>query len=154
LLRRRIAEGMNATKMVTVWDREGARHTAEVPDQAARHNWAQLSALLENLSPAKNDPSSDMLPHDAAQATELETLGSVEDKVSRMSPTDRYLVSNVLRRLQQRKNLLREKAITARLGKRIHEFEQEVEQEVSVEMKKVLSNLQQQRPVDEGERHA
>jgi hypothetical protein len=154
VLRRRIAEGMDATKMVTVWDREGARHTAQVPDQAARHNWAQLSALLENLFPAKNDSSSDMLPHDAAQAVELEMVRSVKDEVSRMSPPDRYLVSSALRRLQQIKDILREEAITARLGKPIEEFEQEVEREVDVEMKEVISRVSQQPPAHEGKSDA
>jgi hypothetical protein len=140
MLRRRVAEGMDSTKMVTVW-REGVRHTVEVPDQAARHYWAQLSASLENLFPAKNSTSNDMLPHEAAQAARLERLPSIEDEVSQLSTTDRYLLSCLLRNLQQTKDIFREAAIRARLGKSVREFEEDVEREVNEQMKHVISDI-------------
>jgi hypothetical protein len=143
-LRRRVSEGMDATKIVILSDHEGARRSVEVPDQAARREWALLCARLENLLPGKGgDPSSNTLPHDAAQAERLEELmaSDVGRKVSRLSPADRFQVSQVLLKINHCEDLIRRQVLAAKLGKSRREFEDEVEQEVRSQMKQFISRV-------------
>ena len=140
-VRRRIAEGMDAIKIVTVRDREGVRHCVEIPDHAARHKWAHFAAEVENLFPTNNDSDSDMLLHDAAEALELEKTRSVEGKLSRLSSADRFIVSNHLLKLKHLRENVRDKLIERKLGKPATEFLKEVEEETTVEMHQLLSSV-------------
>lgn len=143
-LRRRVSEGMDATKIVIASDHEGARRSVEVPDQAARREWALVCARLENLLPGKGgNPSSDTLPHDAAEAEELERMAEsdVEHKVSLMCAADRFQVSQFLLKIEHYKDMVRRQILAAKLGKSRAEFEDEVEQEVRSQMKQFISRV-------------
>ena len=143
-LRRRVSEGMDATKILNVSDHDGARRSVEVPDQAARRGWALVCARLENLLPGKGgDPSSDRLPHEAALAERLEKLAAsdVGRNVSRMNPADRFQVSQALVQLEHLKGSLRQQVMAEKLGKSTVDFQDEVEQEVSSRMKQFISRV-------------
>jgi hypothetical protein len=141
-LRRCVSEGMEATKIVLVPDREGVRRSVEVPDQAARREWAQLCAQLENFLPGKGgNASSDSLSHEVAQAAQQEELLATdfEHELSRLSPADRFQLSQFCLKHKHLEGRIRQQVMAAKLGKSIKEFEDEVEQEVRSQMNQSLS---------------
>jgi hypothetical protein len=141
-LRRCVSEGLEATKVVTVHDPDGARRSVEIPDQAARRAWAQTCLISENLLPNKgNNYSSDTLPHEAAQAEEFERLQlgpDIAQKVRSMSVAAQWQLSETFVKLERLRQDHRRKLIADRLGQSIEEFEEEIEQEGAAEFAEAL----------------
>jgi hypothetical protein len=138
-----ISKGFEATKLVTVTDHNGNERKLQVADQIARLRWARFSVELEGLVPGRGgNASGNSLPHEAVQAAyfERQTLATdYEHEVLRMNPIDRHHLSNLLTKRQHVKEALRRKAIEDLLGKKIAEFEKEVEAKMVATIRQEMS---------------
>jgi hypothetical protein len=143
-LRRCVSEGLEATKVVTVHDPDGARRSVEIPDQSARRKWAETCLRLENLLPHNgNNDGSDTLPHEAAMAEEFERSQlrpDIAQKVRSMTVADKWALSETMIKLEHLREQHRRHLIAVRLGKPIEEFEKEIEQEAAAEFASALRN--------------
>ncbi len=142
-IRRRVWEGLDATKVVVI-NSDGHSRSVEVADQTARREWARFGALLERLLPGLgSDFADEVLQEDVTSAAEFERSADIENEVARLCPADRHILQGMIFRLDHYRGHVRQFVVEEKLGKPLKEFEDEVEREVISYMREVTSSILQ-----------